>query len=80
MCFCTIIYTIILAAYPLYKNNAVIAGPLQLMRAHTILLWFTVVHSMSYFFTAINFYDDVFSCNYHLGIEVHFGYFGAFKF
>ena len=32
-----------------------------------ILFWFTVIHSMSLFFTAINFYDDdVHICNYHL--------------
>ena len=40
-----------------------IAGRLQSMRAHTILLWFTVILSMSYCFTVINFHDDVFSCN-----------------
>ena len=45
-----------------------------------MLLWFTVIHSMSYFFTAINFHNDVFSCKYHLGIEVHSGQTGGFKF
>ena len=68
------------AREPLYENSAVIADRLQSMRAHTILLWFTVIHSMSLFFTAINFHDDVFSCNYHLGIVVHSGTIGAFKF
>ena len=32
------------------------------------------------FFTAINFHDDVFRCNYHLGIVVQSGTIGAFKF
>ena len=35
---------------------------------------------MSLFFTAINFHDDVFSSNYHLGIVVHFGTNAAFNF
>ena len=68
------------AGEPLFWNRAVIAGQLESMRAHTILLWFTVIHSLSYFFTVINFHDDVFSCNYHLGIVVHFRSIEAFKF
>ena len=64
----------------MYSNSAVIAGRLQSMRAHTILPWFTVIHSISQFFTAINFYEYVFSCNYHLGIVVHSETIGAFKF
>ena len=64
------------AREPLYKNSAVVAGQLQSMRAHTILLWFTVIQ----FFTAFNFHGDVFSCNYHLVIVVHSGTIAAFKF
>ena len=65
------------AREPLYLNSAVIAGQLQSMRAHTILLWFTVIHSMSWFCTVISFHDDVFSCNYHIGIVVYSGSIGA---
>ena len=68
------------AREPLYLNSAVIAGRLQLMRAQSILLWFTVIHSMSQFFTAIYFHDYAFICNYHLGIVVHSETIGAFKF
>ena len=86
MCFCTIIYPIIFAAHAFTLESHCtrtvqsIAGLLQSMRAHTILLWFTVIHSMSYCFTVIIFHDDVFSCNNHLGIVVHSGSIGAFKF
>ena len=33
-------------------------GRLQSIRAHSILFWFTVLHYMSKFFTAINFHDE----------------------
>ena len=85
MCFCTIIYPIIFAAHEFTLESHCtrtvqsIEGRLQSMRAHTILLWFTMIDSMSYFFTVINFHD-VFSCNNHLGIVVHSGSIGAFKF
>ena len=86
MCFCTILYPIIFAAHAFTPESHCtrtvqsIVGRLQSMRAHTILLWFTVIRSMSYFFTVFNFHDDVFSFNNHLGIVVHSGSIGAFKF
>ena len=40
---------------------------------------FTVIDSMSKLFTVINFHDDVFASNYHLGIVFHSGSIGAFK-
>ena len=46
------------AREPLNSNSAVIAGWLQSTRAHNILFWFTVIHSMSRVFTTTNFHDD----------------------
>ena len=46
------------AREPLYSNSAVIAVWLQSTMAHKILFWFTVIHSMSKFFTSNNFHDD----------------------
>ena len=55
------------AREPLYSNNAVNVGWLQSTRAQNILFWFTLIHSLSNFFTTINFHD-VFIRSYHLGI------------
>ena len=53
---------------------------MQSVRAYTILFWFTVICSMSYFFTALNVDVDGFICNYYLVSVVHSGLIGAFKF
>ena len=45
------------AREPLYSNSAVIAWCSQSTGAQNILLWFTVIHSMSQYFTAFNFHD-----------------------
>ena len=68
------------AREPLYSNSAVIAWCSQSTSAQNILFWFTVIHSMSQYFTAINFYDVFFIWNYRLGIVVHSGPIRAFKF
>ena len=47
------------AREPLYSNSAVIAWCSQSTSAQHILIWFTVVDSMSQYFTAFNF-NDVF--------------------
>ena len=54
------------AREPLYSNSAVIAWCSQSSGAQNILFWFTVIHSMSQYFTAFNFHDNVFIWNYCL--------------
>ena len=44
-----------------------------------MLFWLTKIHSISKLFTVIDFHDDVFACNYHLGIVFHSGLIGVFK-
>ena len=44
-----------------------------------MLFWLTVIHCMSKLFTVIDFHDDVFACNYHLGIVFNSCSIGAFK-
>ena len=68
------------AREPLYSNSAVIAWCSQSSGAQNILFWFTVIHSMSQYFTAFNFHDIFFIWNYCLGIVVHSGPIRAFKF
>ena len=68
------------AREPLYSNIAVIAWCSQSTGAQKILFWFTVIHSMSQYFTAFNFRDIFFIWNYCLGIVVHSGPIRAFKF
>ena len=68
------------AREPLYSNSAVIAWCSQSTGAQNILFWFTVIHSMSQFFTDSNFHDFFFIWNYCLGIVVHSGPIRAFKF
>ena len=68
------------AREPLYSNSAVIAWCSQSTGAQNILFWFTVIHSMSQFFTTFNFHDVFFISNYCLGIVVHSGQIRAFKF
>ena len=48
------------AREPLYSNSAVIAWCSQSTGAQNILFWFTVIHSMSQYFTAFNFHDFFF--------------------
>ena len=48
------------AREPLYSNSAVIAWCSQSTGAQNILFWLTVIHSMSQYFTAFNFYDVFF--------------------
>ena len=68
------------AREPLYSNSAVIAWCSQSSGAQNILFWFTVIHSMSQYFTAFNFHTIFFISNYCLGIVVHSGLLRAFKF
>ena len=68
------------AREPLYSNSAVIAWCSQSSGAQKIPFWFTVIHSMSQYFTAFNFHDIFFIWNYCLGIVVHSGPIRAFKF
>ena len=68
------------AREPLYSNSAVIAWCSQSTGAQNIRFWFTVIHSMSQFFTTFNFHDIFFIWNYSLGIVVHSGLIRAFKF
>ena len=66
---------------PLYSNSAVIAGWFQSPKAHNILFWFTVIHSMIKLVAIINFHDDFFFIwNYYLGIIVYSRSTGVFKF
>ena len=48
------------AREPLYSNSAVIAWCSQSTGAQNILFRFTVIHSMSQYFTAFNFHDVFF--------------------
>ena len=66
------------AREPLYSNSAVIAWCSQSSGAQNILFWFTVIHSISQYFTAFNFHDIFFIWNYCLGIVVHSGPIRAF--
>ena len=68
------------AREPLYSNNAVIAWCSQWTGAQNILFWFTVINSMSQFFTTFNFHDVFFIWNYCLDIVVHSGPIRAFRF
>ena len=68
------------AREPLYSDSAVIAWCSQSTGAQNILFWFTVIHSMSQYFTAFNFHDFFFIWNDCLGIVVHSGPIRAFKF
>ena len=87
MGFCTINYPIIFPAHAFTLENycTLTAKSSRVgcsLRGHkNYYFWFTVIHSMSKFFTAINFHDVFFFIwNYHVGIVVHSGLIGAFKF
>ena len=67
------------AREPLYSNSAVIAWCSQSTGAQNILFLFTVIHSMSQYFTAFNFHDVFFIRNYCLGIVIHSGPIRAFN-
>ena len=55
------------AREPLYSNSAVIAWCSQSTGAQNILFWFTVIHSMSQFFTTFHFHDVFFHLELLLG-------------
>ena len=68
------------AREPLYSISAFIVGRLQSMRAQNNFIQYYILVYCVPFFTDINFHDDVSVCNYHLGIVVHSGFIGAFKY
>ena len=72
--------TIFHAREPLYSNSAVIAWCSQSTGTQNVLFRFTVIHSMSQYFTAFNFHNVFVIWKYSLGIVVHSGPIRAFKF
>ena len=63
------------ARMPLYSKSAVITGRLQSTRTQNILSWFTVINSIQMLIFTI-----MFPFGIVIGIIIHSGSFGAFKF